>query len=283
MNNIVQLFSYQGNEVTFRNEQGIAYVNANNMAKPFKGKEPKHWFENKETHEFLHALAFARGYKPMGKIPTSLNTSELARVYPSLLIVVKGGLQQQGTWMHEDVALEYAQWLSVDFKLWCNDRIKELLKVGMTTTHSISELVDNPDMIIEMATKLKAMRAENEAKQLEIDRANQTILTQAPKVRYVDEVLLTDNLITATTIAKELGFSAVTLNNKLKDLKIQYKQNGHFVLYSQYQDKGFTKTKTHTFLDSSGVQQVSIQTYWTQKGRAFIHGKLNPEFQKHDN
>lgn len=264
MNNIVQLFSYQGNEVTFRNDDGIAYVNATQMAKSFD-KQPVHWLNQFGTKDFINELSKLRN-----------------RSLAELVIVTKGGANP-GTWMHEDVALEFSRWLSPAFSIWCNDRIKELLTVGMTTTHSISELVDNPDMIIEMATKLKTMRAENEAKQLEIDRANQTILKQAPKVRYVDEVLLTDNLISTTTIAKELGMSAVTLNKKLKDLKIQYKHNGHFVLYSQYQDKGYTKTKTHTFLDSSGIQQVSIQTYWTQKGRAFIHCKLNPDFQKNIN
>lgn len=30
----------------------------------------------------------------------------------------------------EDLALDFAQWLSVDFRLWCLDRIKELLTTG---------------------------------------------------------------------------------------------------------------------------------------------------------
>jgi len=33
--------------------------------------------------------------------------------------VVQGGVGQ-GTWMHEDIALDFAQWLSVDFRLWCD-------------------------------------------------------------------------------------------------------------------------------------------------------------------
>ena len=34
--------------------------------------------------------------------------------------------------MHEDVALEFARWLSPAFAIWCNDRIKELLLNGQT-------------------------------------------------------------------------------------------------------------------------------------------------------
>ena len=46
-----------------------------------------------------------------------------------LVIVNQGGNNKmaQGTWMHEDLALIFAQWLSSDFYLWCNRRIKEIL------------------------------------------------------------------------------------------------------------------------------------------------------------
>lgn len=46
-----------------------------------------------------------------------------------LVIVNQGGNNKmaQGTWMHEDLALIFAQWLSPDFYLWCNRRIKEIL------------------------------------------------------------------------------------------------------------------------------------------------------------
>lgn len=36
--------------------------------------------------------------------------------------------------MHEDVALEFARWLSPAFAIWCNDRIKELLMKGTVST-----------------------------------------------------------------------------------------------------------------------------------------------------
>lgn len=36
--------------------------------------------------------------------------------------------------MHEDVALEFARWLSPAFAIWCNDRIKELLMNGTVST-----------------------------------------------------------------------------------------------------------------------------------------------------
>lgn len=44
--------------------------------------------------------------------------------------------------MHEDVALEFARWLSPMFAIWCNDRIKELLTKGHTERHQIPEPSD---------------------------------------------------------------------------------------------------------------------------------------------
>ena len=44
-----------------------------------------------------------------------------------LVVVIKGGEPSlQGTWLHEDLALPFAQWLSPKFYIWCNDHIKEL-------------------------------------------------------------------------------------------------------------------------------------------------------------
>ena len=74
------------------------------------------------------------------------------------LVVIENGV---GAWMHEDVAIEFARWLSPAFAIWCNDRIKELLKFGMTATQpTLEQMVNNPDLIITLATQLKSERAE---------------------------------------------------------------------------------------------------------------------------
>ena len=93
-------------------------VNATQMAKPF-GKQPIFWLNNQSTKEFLAQLSELR----------NLSSADLVRV-------TKGGNDKklQGTWMHEDVALEFARWLSPAFAIWCNDRIKELLLTGTAST-----------------------------------------------------------------------------------------------------------------------------------------------------
>ena len=94
-------------------------VNATEMAKPF-GKRPAKWLELPSTKEFLATLVTIRK-----------SDSEFVKT-------INGGTTEKGkgTWMHEDVALEFARWLSPAFAIWCNDRIKELLMKGTVSTRT---------------------------------------------------------------------------------------------------------------------------------------------------
>lgn len=92
-----------------------------------------------------------------------------------------------------------------------------------------------------------------------------------PKATYYDLVLQTKNAVNITTIAKDYGLSAVTLNKKLHDYGVQYKQGGTWLLYQQHADKGYTKTKTGVYTNKAGEEYASVHTQWTQKGRMFIY------------
>lgn len=108
------------------------------------------------------------------------------------------------------------------------------------------------------------LKAENQAQSTELQR-------QAPKVAYVDTVLQSVNTYAANLIAKELGMSAETLNKRLQEKGVQYKQGGVWVLTAKYQGKGYTKTRTHSYTRSDGSTGTSMLTVWTERGRAFIH------------
>lgn len=115
-----EIFQYNGSPITFQKGDSVM-VNATEMAKPF-GKFTKDWLSNKSTKEFLSTLSAVR------TIPLT-----------GLVEIKQGGSGEQGTWMHEDVALEFARWLSPAFAIWCNDRIKELLLTGRASIPSRSD------------------------------------------------------------------------------------------------------------------------------------------------
>lgn len=176
--------------------------------------------------------------------------------------IVKGGHDSllMGTWLHEKLALKFAAWLSPEFELWVYDCVHELLTTGSTSLNNLSTLD-----ILEMATVAEKRRLAAEA---ELQEAQ-------PKVEYCEKVLDSNKAYRIGEIAKELGMSARTLNQKLNELRIQYKVGSTWVLYADYQDKDYTKTKTHTGDNSDGTIWSNMQTRWTEKGRRFIHSLLN--------
>lgn len=236
---------------------GDVMVNATQMAKPF-GKRPAEYLRLPSTNELINAI--------VGKSHSDIN---------QLVATVNGG-STPGTWLHEDIALDFAQWLSVDFKLWCNDRIKELMRHGFTATpDTIEQLIANPDTLIQLATQLKAERLERQRIEEQNELHKQQLQLSAPKVQYYNYVLMSESTYNTNQVAKELGMSAITLNKRLQELGVQYRQNGQWLLYHKYQDKGLTKTHTHTFTHSDGSQGTSMQTVWTERGRELIHSLIN--------
>lgn len=127
------------------------------------------------------------------------------------------------------------------------------------------------EMILRAVT---ALQNRVDAVKSQLDQAKQIISIQAPKVKFAEEVLDSPDLIPVTIIAKDLGMSATQLNKTLNKRGVIFKQCQTWVLYSKYHDKGFAHTKTHTYVNSDGKLKTAIQTYWTQKGRQFIHELL---------
>ena len=95
-----------------------------------------------------------------------------------------------------------------------------------------------------------------------------------PKVSYCDVVLNCNDLITVNAIAKDYGKSAIWMNKWLNEHKVQYKQGDVWLLYQKYANKGYTSSKTSTFIGTDGIQHCRTHTYWTQAGRLFIYDLL---------
>lgn len=123
-----------------------------------------------------------------------------------------------------------------------------------------------------MEAKVAQLEEENELQSRQLKES-------APKVEYFDKALSSVGTYTATQIAKEFGWGAETLNRKLRERGVHYKQNGQWILYAQYSNKGYTKSVTRTFTRSDGSTGSQLQTVWTEKGREFIYHLLTPNQQ----
>lgn len=121
-------FSYNGNNVEFRLTENVM-VNATQMAKPF-GKKPSKWLELPSTKSFLLALVQSKAVSDFRTLKENRQVIGVYNSYYGGLVIGQNGGAKPGTWMHEDVAIEFARWLNPKFAIWCNDRIKEILRGG---------------------------------------------------------------------------------------------------------------------------------------------------------
>ncbi len=114
----------------------------------------------------------------------------------------------------------------------------------------------------------------NEKLQLEGKMKDQVIKELKPKADYTDMILKNKGLVTITQIAKDYGMSGKEMNKILHERGIQYKQSGQWLLYKQYQGKGYTHSETIDITRSDGMTDVKMTTKWTQKGRLFLYDLL---------
>lgn len=146
------------------------------------------------------------------------------------------------------LAEKFQDWLATEV-------LPQIRKHGMYAT---DELLDNPDLLIEVATKLKEERT------LRLI-AEQQVNELQPKADYYDRILNNKGLVTVSTIAKNYGMSAVSFNKLLHELGIQFNQSGTWLLYSKFQDKGYTHIEPFDYEDKNGNPQVKTRMKWTQK------------------
>ena len=132
-------------------------------------------------------------------------------------------------------------------------------------------------MIQDPIERAKAWIKEQEQKQT-LEFANrqkdQLIGELKPKADYMDKILQNTGLVTITQIAKDYGMSGEKMNSLLHELGVQYKQSGQWLLYTKYQDKGYTHSETVGITHSDGRPDIKMNTKWTQKGRLFLYDLL---------
>lgn len=106
--NLTAVMQFHGKNIAFQEIEGKMMVNATQMAKPF-GKRAIDWLVTQQAKDLIETISKVR----------ILTLDDLQ--------VVKRGGSNPGTWFHEDVALLFAQWLSPEFYLACNTKLKELV------------------------------------------------------------------------------------------------------------------------------------------------------------
>jgi len=164
-------FDFEGTVIEFGKGEAI-WLNATEIAKKYD-KQVSSWTRNASTYEYIAALK-----DRYAKMHNAKNQE--------FIMVHQGGLGIQGTWIHQKLAVRFAQWLNPDFAVWVDEKIEELLTTGAA---SISIPKDYPSALRALADSHEArMIAEAAAEQnkekaegyeLLIEKANNYTLKEA--------------------------------------------------------------------------------------------------------
>ena len=165
--------------------------------------------------------------------PSQVKTRLCGGVITNEVIPDSIGRQREMTFINEDglydVILDSRKPQAKTFRKWVTSEIlPSIRKHGIYATDNvIDQILNNPDFGIDLLTKLKEERSARIEAEKQV-----AVLTHVNKT------------YTCTEVAKELGLkSAIELNNRLKELGVQYKVNQTWVPYTKYATLGWFDIK----------------------------------------
>ena len=231
-----QIFNFEQNDVRTFLENDVPYFVANDVAKTLGYKNP-----SKATNDHCKKAIETWGNDSLGRRQKFKIIPE-SDVYR---LIIKSNLpsaEKFESWVMEEV-------------------LPQIRKHGMYAT---DDLLNNPDLLIEVATKLKEERTLRLV-------AEQKVAEMQPKVNYHDIILANKSVTPISFIAKNYGMSAMQMNKLLHDFGIQYRQGKAWLLYAKYQNEGYTHIE---MVPVQGTDNLKPIMKWTQKGHLFLYNFL---------
>lgn len=116
-NNKLQL---EGIDIICRNSDG--YINATELCRAGK-RRYKDWVQLKSTKKLLE------GYEKYNKVEGQENRPAITTNI-QMIILENNGNDDRITWVHPEIAIDIAQWISVDFRIQVLKWTRELLEKG---------------------------------------------------------------------------------------------------------------------------------------------------------
>lgn len=252
------------------------------------GKEIDVWGTFEEPYFRASDVASWLGFK---NISTSLKCLD-----PEELTKFNLGSRQGEVWFLTedglyDFLMQSRKPAAKEFKKGVKAILKEIRKTGAYV--AIKEDDTEEDIIARglIAAKAALERKEARVRELEAQTEQQTVVIthqqeqiqkDAPKVEYYDQTLAAINCVTPTQIGNDLGISAKTLNQKLSEIGIIYKQSGQWMFKGKYKAWNLGNSRTFNRILPDGRVIANTNLVWNQRGKRFILALYNNDFNVKD-
>jgi anti-repressor protein len=147
------------------------------------------------------------------------------------------------------------------FTEWVTSEVlPSIRKHGM---YAKDELLDNPDLLIAAATKLKEERAAR-------IEAEKKVAILKPKAEFYDDVAGSKDAIEMSDVAKVLAIKGLGRNNLFEFLREKKILQPNNMPYQQYVDREYFRVLEQKYITPKGETKINIKTLVFQKGVEYI-------------
>lgn len=228
------------------------------------GTEENPLFLAKDVAEWIDYSKDSKGNYRLYKMVETVDEAEKQKIiHPTIngVYVAQWFLTEDGLY---EVLMQSRKPIAKAFKKEVKTILKQIRQTG-----GYIPLTEQDDELTIMSKALMIAQNTLVRKDKLIKQKEQRIIELEPKANYYDSVLQPKNLITVTQIAKDLGMSAIQLNNLLNSKGIIYKKGSTWYPYSNYNwliEDGYADYA----MGVTGVGMSHQLLKWTERGRKWI-------------
>lgn len=259
-----KIFSYNGHNVSFIKTSYGILLNATQMAKAFN-KKPAEYLRLPSVNQLIKSMVGFSHLSENQIVTTMLGSPE------------NGG----GTWMFEDLAIDFARWLDTDFRLWCNSKIKEFLTSNLVLfqillirqkqpKNGLSSIVELSKRKLLLWLNIKGRSKKEWKKEIAVN----TLEEKKGDIEFSESFKKVDheNMWLIRDVAKKLEQNGIIIAEKnlrlfLEEVKFMFRNGqGRWELYSDIVKNKFGVYRSY-FVDKYSGERVNQQTiYMTGAG-----------------
>lgn len=199
----------------------------------------------------------------------------------SIEVIDNLGRKQQANFINEQnlykVIMRSDKPQAEPFQDWvCGEVLPTIRKTGGYIAAN-AQMTDEEIMATALRIGEATIRKRDERiRQLEAEAKQKDVLISDMRKGndYLNTILQSNGTVTTTQIAQDYGMSAMALNRKLAEMRVQHKVNGQWILYATHQAKGYVHSRTLNLTHRDGRPYTCMVTEWTQRGRLFLYDAL---------
>lgn len=232
----------------------------------FKNEEP--WFVAKDVCNILEISNSRDALSRLNSNMKDVATTDTLGGNQDMSIVSEAGVYKLVFTSRKPEAEKFTDWLAEEV-------IPSIRKHGMYAT---DELVNNPDLLIQVATQLKKEREEKRLLQIENEEKQAKIEADKPKVEFADTISDIDDGIEIGEYAKSL-YDKNGINVGRNRLFQWFRNKGYLmddnIPYQQFMK--YFKVKEYIY-NKHGVDRFAFKTYVNGKGQLYFFNKIKDFF-----